>query len=92
MYIPDSFTPNGDDKNDFFRPVVYADVYSDYSMCIFNGNGQQLFYTTDDQIGWDGRVYGGTNVSQEGQYNYKINITDSCGINHTYIGIITLLR
>jgi gliding motility-associated-like protein len=55
--IPNAFTPDGDQINDVFRPVLYFPTV-DYHFEIFNRWGQRVFGTTDPQQGWDGKYSG----------------------------------
>lgn len=69
IYIPNSFTPNGDDKNEIFR--VEGENIIDFNMRIFNRWGECI-YTSDNILkGWDGRVNG--RDAQEEIYVYLIN-------------------
>ncbi len=73
VYIPNTFTPDGDQYNHVFLPVFTSgyDPYN-YEMIIFNRWGEIVFESHDVSIGWDG-TYGvkGTNA-QDGAYTYKI--------------------
>lgn len=57
LWFPTAFTPNGDGKNDYFRPVYRCPI-SDYVMSIYNRWGERVFYTTDPKVGWRGTVNG----------------------------------
>ncbi len=69
LYIPNSFTPNGDNKNDIFR-VGYGDNVLEFEMRIFNRYGQLIFKTKDKNKGWDGKVNG--LLQQQGVYTWII--------------------
>jgi len=69
MYIPNTFTPNGDDLNDTFKAV--SGSLSFFSMLIFNKWGELLYETNDIDAPWDG-TYNGEAV-QPGSYVYKIS-------------------
>lgn len=74
IYIPNSFSPNGDGTNDEFKPVIngLAEDVKGFEMFIFNRWGEQMFHTTDPGKGWDG-AFKGTAVSQD-VYVYKIKV------------------
>lgn len=56
IYIPTSFTPNGDGLNDQFIPIfTYPEKIESYTLSIFNRWGSLLFYTKDLENGWDGK-------------------------------------
>ena len=76
-YVPNTFTPDGDEYNNVFLPVFYSghDPYS-YSMLIFNRWGELVFETYDLEKGWRG-TYGETgDVVQDGVYTWKIEFKE----------------
>ena len=75
LYIPNTFTPNGDFKNDAFNVSVLN--YTEFEISIHNYYGTKLFSTTDPSIGWDG-TYKGRSV-QEGTYVVSIFAIDVFG-------------
>lgn len=70
-YIPNSFTPNGDGKNDLFGPAVYAET-SSYEFLVFNRWGEQIFHSIDKNVKWDGTYK--NDLVQSDVYVYKIVI------------------
>ena len=74
-FVPNSFTPDGDEVNDTFEPVFTSgyDPYS-FSMLIFNRWGEIVFETHDASKGWNG-MYGTDFVAQEGTYTWVIDFT-----------------
>jgi gliding motility-associated-like protein len=57
LYVPNSFTPNGDAKNDVFK-ASYGDNVIQFHLQIFNRYGQIIFETKDKNKGWDGTFKG----------------------------------
>lgn len=57
MYVPGAFTPNGDGKNDVFRPLLFGNVKT-YSFTIYNRFGQTVFQSGELLKGWDGTYKG----------------------------------
>jgi gliding motility-associated-like protein len=57
FYIPGAFTPNGDGKNDNYKPDVLGNILQ-YRFTIYNRWGQAIFQTTDINKGWDGTYTG----------------------------------
>jgi gliding motility-associated-like protein len=85
---PNAFSPNNDGLNDCFG-VSYWGMVRDFSMKIFNRNGQLLFSTSDIMECWDGYYDG--KLQQPGSYVYFIKGVGQCGsINKT--GTLVLLR
>ncbi|WP_213086920.1 gliding motility-associated C-terminal domain-containing protein [Chitinophaga agrisoli] len=56
-HFPNAFTPNGDGRNDVFRPVVRGPMY-EYELRIFNRWGELIYLGRDQKKGWDGRYQG----------------------------------
>ncbi len=87
FFIPNSFTPNRDFKNDIF--TAHGRGIKEFYMEIFNRWGQ-LIYQTDDLInGWDG-YYNNQRVPV-GVYVYKIYVLDNTNTEHHYIGNVNVL-
>ena len=73
VYIPNTFTPDGDQYNHVFVPVFTSgyDPYN-YEMLIFNRWGEVVFQSNDANVGWDGTYGVNGKQAQEGAYTYKI--------------------
>ena len=54
LFIPNSFTPNGDFNNDVFKPIADPSKVKDYQMLIFNEWGELVFESENIATGWDG--------------------------------------
>jgi gliding motility-associated-like protein len=89
-YIPNAFTPNGDDINETFRPI--GEGFKTYNLVIFDRWGHQVFQTNDSRAEWDGRVNGGELVAQSGVFNYHLSVRDILNVDYSYTGIVTLVR
>lgn len=90
FYIPNSFTPNGDEVNDTFNGK--GEYIKDYSMLIFNRWGEQIFSTNNLEKGWDGKVAGSSELAQEDVYLYLVILRDVRGKEHRYQGIVSLIK
>ncbi len=88
LFLPDAFSPNGDGMNDTFKPS--GSFYDNFQLIVYNRWGQSVFQTTDATTGWDGTIQG--DRASEGQYVYKIVITDSTGKEFVKKGTVLLLR
>ena len=92
IFIPNTFTPNGDGINDYFFPRQFLTkgVVS-FTMNIFNRWGQQIYTTQSlDGQGWDGRF---NDIPQpEGVYIYVIDGKFKDGQIEHHEGNITLIR
>ena len=75
LFVPNTFTPNGDFKNDVFN--VSALNYQTFELNIYNAYGTILFSTTDPEIAWDGTYKG--RIVQEGVYVVTVFAIDIFG-------------
>ncbi|HPZ36805.1 MAG TPA: gliding motility-associated C-terminal domain-containing protein, partial [Bacteroidales bacterium] len=89
FYIPNAFTPNEDDKNEFFIPFGFNVSPLEYEFRIYDRWGKQLFYTTDINVGWDG-TYKGEYVKQD-VYVYMVKVRLEDGIQ-VFRGSVYLLK
>jgi gliding motility-associated-like protein len=90
FYIPNAFTPNGDNINDTF--IAKGMFIKDYEMSIFDRWGNLIFYSDNINKPWDGKANQGENVAQQDVYVYLIIVTDFKKRKHNYRGIVTLVR
>jgi gliding motility-associated-like protein len=68
IILPNAFTPNGDELNDEFKPIIVGWEPGKYYMQIFNRWGELLFETNDYTEGWDGSYRG--QLVPPGLYSY----------------------
>jgi gliding motility-associated-like protein len=87
--IPNSFTPNGDSKNDIFRPTINQTIQSFYFV-VFNRNGQKMFETREYGKGWDGTYKG--KDQPVGAYVYHIKFINGIGWETVENGSVLLIR
>lgn len=91
IYIPSSFTPNGDGVNDVF--AVVASSLLEYEISIFNRWGEVVFTSNDPNDVWLGDT--GNNdeyYSKDGVYNYVVRIKGYDSDSFKKKGTITLIR
>ncbi len=91
IYVPNAFTPNGNEHNNTFRPIILGEREGSFEMQIFNRWGEVVYDTRDHQIGWDG-TYGGK-VCQDGAYVWKIRLkAKNVDDVKTFTGHVMILR
>ena len=73
IHLPNSFTPNGDDLNEVFKPYGLG-YLKKYHFAIYNRWGVKVFETIDTEVGWDGNYLG--EVALPGVYLVTIDYTD----------------
>lgn len=69
IYVPNTFTPDGDERNNSFGAITECPLYS-YEMLIFNRWGEVIFESNDINNWWDA-TYRSLDV-QNGIYSWKI--------------------
>jgi gliding motility-associated-like protein len=91
LYIPNTFTPDGNSLNDIFQPAGVGIDENNYKLEIFDRWGESIFSSDSFRKGWDGSVKGGKQAPQ-GVYIYKIMVYDLQGGKHPYVGHVTVIR
>ena len=70
-YVPNTFTPDGNEFNQVFRPVFTSGFdLADYNFKVFNRWGEIVFESNDAETGWDGTYHG--QLALEGIYTWRI--------------------
>lgn len=88
-FVPNSFTPNGDYFNEYFRPY-FPDTLT-YTLSIFDRWGGEIYRTTSLHGRWDGNMDG--RPVPQGVYVYRLNFRHPVTHKHTEkTGIVTLIR
>ncbi len=88
IFIPNSFTPNGDKLNDVFS--IYGNSLLSVNMYIYDRWGTLLFTSDNIEQQWDGTY---KNVPcEQGVYNYKVIYKGVDNKVNEKTGSITLLR
>jgi gliding motility-associated-like protein len=88
VFVPDAFSPNGDNINDTF--AAKGQFVDKSRMIVYNRWGQVLFETNNALQGWDGNVNG--QPATEGTYVYRLEITDLMGKGFVKTGTLLLAR
>jgi len=88
VYIPNAFTPNADQLNQNFGPVV-SDV-KEVNMRIVNRWGELVFSEKGPNVEWDGNYKG--QFAQEGIYVYLIEVIGNDNRKYMYEGTVHLIR
>ena len=96
FYIPNCFTPDDDEHNQFFQPIFTSGFDpTDYNLYIYNRWGEIVFESHDATVGWDGN-YGGKSeitVVQDGVYTWKIEFkTTDTDERKMVVGHVNVIR
>lgn len=87
--MPSAFTPNGDGRNDVFRPIT-AGYQNIAHFRIFNRWGQVVYESRQPNQGWDGTFNG--QLQDMGTYMYSMSYTCTDGTLYEKKGEVVLIR
>lgn len=92
IYVPNSFTPDGDEHNNIFQPVIEAGFdEQNYSFTVFDRWGEVLFESHDVDKGWDGTYHG--KLVPSGVYTWSIRVKNKRNDEYqVFLGHLTVLR
>lgn len=91
FYVPNTFTPDGDGINEYFKPIFEGEDPLHYDFMVFDRWGLLIFRTDNVAKYWDG-TYKGAKVQQD-TYVWKVIVTDKyTHKKHEYLGHVNVLR
>jgi gliding motility-associated-like protein len=88
IFVPNAFSPNGDNVDDI--EYVYGGCIEALDFKIFDRWGNMVFETTDPAKGWDGNF--NSKPMSTGVYDYTLVAVQSSGKSTDQKGNITLVR
>lgn len=91
MYIPNTFTPNGNGQNESFGPVYSGEQPEEISFMIFNRWGQLIYEVNSLDEFWDGNYLGQPAVEDVYIWKIKYKLPESTE-RRTLIGHVNLIR
>lgn len=92
VYVPNTFTPDGDGVNDLWRPMIKDQILQGLSAATFRPLGTgSCWATTDPNEGWDEQL--GGEFAMTGVYAWRLDTRDLiAGFRHEYYGHLNLLK
>jgi gliding motility-associated-like protein len=90
VFVPNSFSPNYNGKNDGFMPSLVNVKDRNYTFRVFNRWGELVFETTDINAFWDGTFKGET--CEQDVYIWTVNGEYFNGDLFGFRGTVTLLK
>jgi gliding motility-associated-like protein len=88
VFVPNTFTPNGDGENDIFR--VQGLKVNELYFAVYNRWGERVYETTDRSGGWDGKYKG--KDADVGVFGYYLTVKCVNGGETLKKGNVTLIR
>ena len=89
VFYPNSFSPNGDGKNDSFQPLGAS--LEDYEMTIWDRWGELIYYGSSKSA-WNGMIRNTSSPAQEGVYIFRIDLKEAKFVDKVVTGRVTLVR
>jgi gliding motility-associated-like protein len=86
IFIPNAFTPNNDNINDGFKPVLKTKNLIQYELKIYDSWGNEVFTTTNPNQAWEAKS------NQQGVYVVTVNYQYKGFVPNSVKGTVTLLR
>jgi len=91
IFIPSAFSPNGDGINDLFG--VYGENILEFKMWIFDRWGDEVFYSEDPDVKWNGSDKSGEYFPGTTSFNYLIEYKGESEDDATKLtGVVHLVR
>jgi gliding motility-associated-like protein len=93
VFIPNTFTPDGDGLNDVFMPVINGDFQGSLRFWVFNRWGDTVFYTEEVGKAWTGGYDGASYYIQDGYYMWRVQVDSlETGKTEIYEGNVFIIR
>ncbi len=90
LYIPNSFTPNGNKQNDVFKVYHDGAPFTEFELTVFNRWGQVVFETKEPLDAWDGTKSG--LPCEQGVYSWRLDAKSKIDKKILRHGHVNLLR
>ena len=90
LFLPNSFSPNGDGLNDTFTPKGFGISTENYSFLVFNRWREVIFETNNVLDGWDGSFKG--KILPSGVYVWRVDFIGLNGKEYRCKGQMSILR
>ncbi|MDC3252852.1 gliding motility-associated C-terminal domain-containing protein [Crocinitomicaceae bacterium] len=91
VYAPNTFTPDGDDLNQYWRVYIDGIDTYDFELIVYNRWGQKVWENRDPNDGWDGSYNG--HFVEDGTYLWIIHTKDFLTDEHyKFTGHLNIIR
>ncbi|MBU2019601.1 MAG: gliding motility-associated C-terminal domain-containing protein [Bacteroidetes bacterium] len=90
LYVPNAFTPNQNNRNEFFKTQGIGISDEDFNLLIFNRWGEVVFDTKDKDQAWDGTY--ASKIVQDGTYTWKVQFKTLEGQRMIKTGFVLVMR
>lgn len=90
MFMPNAFSPNDDNINEFYPGNHYSDPGSAYMLRLYNRWGEKIFESESPSIQWDGRIK--DDYAPQDVYVYYVRYVGCDNVERWFRGTFTLIR
>ncbi len=91
VFIPNAFTPDGDGLNDQLK-VTTARRFQSFEWRIYNRFGEEVFYSNDPDMAWQGNAKGSSYFLPSDIYTFQLNYVYDPPEWQRVVGHISLIR
>jgi gliding motility-associated-like protein len=93
VYVPNTFTPDGDGVNDVWKPSLVSADPKDLSMEVYDRWGQVVFASESPDMGWNGGQGNSGSVLPQGIYSWRLQLRNIfTAESKEYFGHVSLLK
>jgi len=93
IYAPNAFTPDGDNVNDTWMPILQGADPEEYEVFIFNRWGEIVWSSESLNTPWDGLDQGTGLIVKTDVYAWRIKAKDiMLGEKHEFKGHVTVIK
>ncbi|MFH0893288.1 MAG: PKD domain-containing protein [Bacteroidota bacterium] len=90
IYLPNTFSPNGDGMNETFGPKGVGIDPNEFDFRIYNRWGEEIFATTSVSNSWDGSVNG--KLVKSDVYVWILNVKEIDGPSRKLQGHVSVIK
>jgi gliding motility-associated-like protein len=93
IWAPNAFSPNGDDLNEIFRPIIQNFILSSFNFYIYDRWGKLVYQSDNYYSGWDGiRMNNGIAADTDSYYSYVVKFNTHHNVLVEYTGVVLIIR
>ncbi|MBI3133261.1 MAG: gliding motility-associated C-terminal domain-containing protein [Bacteroidetes bacterium] len=92
LLAPTAFTPNGDNKNDYFIPEALRLMDVTFTMVVYDKVGTVMYQTNNVNQPWDGTNMNDNSLADDGAYVWQVQFKNANGETEYFEGQVIITR
>ncbi|RFC54373.1 choice-of-anchor L domain-containing protein [Brumimicrobium aurantiacum] len=93
IFAPNSFTPNGDELNPTWKPMIQGVDNMNVTIEIYNRWGEKVWESHDLNVGWDGTYGSGNIIVPAGVYVWKVKASNMINDDkYVWDGVLNVIK